>query len=109
MRDMNNCPQTLNPLPLAFSAATIPSQGRLLGARTASEAASSKPKIDSALLKLFKNSCIQRDLAWYVENGVVSWKQVFDEAILLNTLLPNLDTLLAATGVEPYIHAKIFI
>ncbi|KAL0563155.1 hypothetical protein V5O48_018921 [Marasmius crinis-equi] len=79
-----------------------------VGARIASEAASSDPKIDSALLKLFKNSCIQRDLAWYVENGVVSRKQVFDEeAILLDELLPKLGTLLATTGVEPYIHAKI--
>ncbi|KAK6821574.1 hypothetical protein RU639_007824 [Aspergillus parasiticus] len=77
----------------------------VIGHRRAYEAAA-KAGVDSDLLALYEIHAVLLDLSWYVQHTDLTREYLFQEARLLDTLLPRLDTLLDATGVGLYCMSK---
>ncbi|KJK60255.1 hypothetical protein P875_00053560 [Aspergillus parasiticus SU-1] len=80
----------------------------VIGHRRAYEAAA-KAGVDSDLLALYEIHAVLLDLSWYVQHTDLTREYLFQEARLLDTLLPRLDTLLDATGVGLYCTAPILL
>ncbi|KAL0572876.1 hypothetical protein V5O48_009088 [Marasmius crinis-equi] len=78
-----------------------------IGCRMAYEAAFDAG-VDPLLLRLFSIGCIERDLGWYVENGVISRHDFYkEESAVISQLLPTLNALVEECGMKPYITARI--
>ncbi|KAE8307248.1 hypothetical protein BDV41DRAFT_569210 [Aspergillus transmontanensis] len=80
----------------------------VIGHRRAYEAAA-KAGVDSDLLALYEIHAVLLDPSWYVQHTDLTRENLFQEALLLDTLLPRLDTLLDATGVGLCCTAPILL
>ncbi|KAJ5888274.1 Acyl-CoA dehydrogenase/oxidase [Penicillium taxi] len=78
-----------------------------IGHRMAYEAAV-EANIDPSLLDLYECGVVKEDSAWYVEQGGISREvQREMEAHAADILLPKLNDLLLASGVQPYSQAPM--
>ncbi|KAE8356114.1 acyl-CoA dehydrogenase NM domain-like protein [Aspergillus coremiiformis] len=77
------------------------------GHRLAYEAAV-KAGVHCDLLSLYKIGVMLHDPSWYIEHTNLSRERMFaEESRALSTVLPQLDSLLDQTGVEPYCTSPI--
>lgn len=75
--------------------------------RMACEAAR-EAEIDSRLISLYESGVILEDSAWYTEQfGISRWAQREMEAQAADSLLPDLEKLVASSGAAPYSNAAI--
>ena len=78
-----------------------------IGHRMAYEAAIDA-NLDSSLLNLYESGVVKEDSAWYVEQGGLSREiQREMEAQAVDVLLPQMNDLLRASGVQPYSNAPM--
>ena len=64
--------------------------------------------VQQPLIDLYVVSCVKLDTAWYIENAGMTRKSLADmENKVLDAVLPRLDALIKAMGVEPWITSKI--
>ncbi|KAJ6190445.1 hypothetical protein N7519_000466 [Penicillium mononematosum] len=78
-----------------------------MGHRIAYEAAI-EAGVHSDLVALYEIWVILQDLGWFVQHTSLTRERMFQiEAERLSAVLPQLDTLLDATGAEPYCSAPI--
>ncbi|KAI2727857.1 hypothetical protein DTO012A7_6069 [Penicillium roqueforti] len=78
-----------------------------IGHRMAYEAAIDA-NVDPSLLNLYESVVLKEDSAWYVEQGGLSREiQREMEAQAVDVLLPRMNDLLRASGVQPYSNAPM--
>ncbi|KAF7301924.1 Acyl-CoA oxidase [Mycena indigotica] len=78
-----------------------------IGYRMAFEAAIDA-HVQPELVRLFEAGAILRNVAWYIENGLVTRKAAMaKEVVALNEAFAILDMVLAENGCEPFIYAPI--
>ncbi|KAI3296062.1 hypothetical protein DTO002I6_3745 [Penicillium roqueforti] len=78
-----------------------------IGHRMAYEAAIDA-NVDPSLLNLYESGVLKEDSAWYVEQGGLSREiQREMEAQAVDVLLPRMNDLLRASGVQPYSNAPM--
>ncbi|KAJ7451790.1 acyl-CoA dehydrogenase NM domain-like protein [Mycena galericulata] len=105
LKDMNNRHRSeeFNRLLLPRSVALVVA----IGQRMAHEAATDS-RVDPLLVDLYHAGAVIQDLAWYVENGIISRKAAMAaEDMALTKSFASLESFLEETRNEPYAHAPV--